>query len=127
MKNINILAKLYSLKLDLKNIKDLEIINNLIEKYKLNDIRLKEEYSIKDFGLNSKFISKYIGETYFNNDNYDKKLEKKAEKFRTTQTYKDLVILRIKLNKETSCYLKNTYRDTLNLYTIETINKYFKL
>jgi hypothetical protein len=60
---------------------------------------------------------------YANNE----KIHNDVDEFYKTSLYKDLVVQRMYLNKKSKARFLCTYRETLNIHTIETINKYFKL
>jgi len=124
LNNLNIISKLHSLKKDITDVNDLKIINDLIEKYNVDNIKNLKDCSDKDFSSNARFINRYIkDEIYFKLPYY--KADNITDEFFKSKTYKDLVLYRFYINKNAKSDVKNIYRETLNLYSIETINKYF--
>jgi hypothetical protein len=124
--NINILSKLYSLKQDFTSKEDIHVIENLITKYSDKFVYVKNQLSKKQFSMNAKTVNKLIFDLFFEKGYvYDKDKEERLNKFMDSEIYKDLVYLRFIINNKCPCFLKNTYRETLNIYTIEQIKNNF--
>jgi hypothetical protein len=131
MDNISILTKLYDLRSNLSDKKDIDLVQHLIYKYDTFNEKELDNCNKKDFAMNAKFIRKYISENIAieseNDFYYNVKMYDIVNEFYKTQIYKDLVIQRFNINRNSNCKLKRTYIETMNIHTIETINKYFKL
>lgn len=126
---LNILNNLYELQKSINDKDDLILINNLIEKREKGFLNLKNNLLIskKDFSSNSKTVKKiFIDIIGYETKEWTESLEEKLNLFLKSNEYKTLVILRFNVNKM-NCTLKNQARETLNLYTIETIKKTLKL
>ena len=126
---LNILNNLYELQKSINDNDDLTLINNLIEKRETNILNIKNNLLIskKDFSCNSKTVRKiFIDIIGYETEEWTESLEEKLNLFLKSNEYKTLVILRFNVNKM-NCTLKNQARETLNLYTIETIKKILKL
>mgnify|MGYP003651653468 CR=1 FL=1 len=131
MDNINILTKLYDLRNNLSDTKDIDLVQYLIYKYDTFNEKELDNCNKKDFAMNAKFINKYISENIAieceDNFSYNIKMHEIVNRFYETQIYKDLVVQRFNINRNTNCRFKKIYIETMNIHTIETINKYFKL
>ena len=126
---LNILNNLYELQKSINDKDDLILINNLIEKREKGFLNLKNNLLIskKDFSSNSKTVKKiFIDIIGCETKEWTESLEEKLNLFLKSNEYKTLVVLRFNVNKM-NCTLKNQARETLNLYTIETIKKILKL